>query len=180
MSRSFGRTLLTTRPPIAISPSLISSSPAIIRSSVDLPHPDGPTSTQNSPSAMATSTPRMTCVCPNHLCTPVMSTDAIAPDSRPLRRSSAPRRFPRPAYDRVIRPAGLPPRDDVLRRLPPQLLLRLDRIERRMRRQDDARIGEQPGFARNRLVGKHVEGGATQYSSIERREQIGNVDDAAA
>ena len=52
MSRSFGGTRLTTVPPIAISPSLISSSPAIIRSSVDLPQPDGPTSTQNSPSAI--------------------------------------------------------------------------------------------------------------------------------
>ena len=42
MSRSFGGTSLTTRPPIAISPSVISSSPAIIRSRVDLPQPDGP------------------------------------------------------------------------------------------------------------------------------------------
>ena len=33
-------------------PSVISSSPAIIRSSVDLPQPDGPTSTMNSPSAI--------------------------------------------------------------------------------------------------------------------------------
>ena len=42
MSRSFGGTRLTTVPPIAISPAPISSSPAIIRSSVDLPQPDGP------------------------------------------------------------------------------------------------------------------------------------------
>jgi hypothetical protein len=53
MSRSFGGRSLTTRSPIAISPEVMSSSPAIIRSAVDLPDPDGPTSTMNSPSAMS-------------------------------------------------------------------------------------------------------------------------------
>ena len=38
-------------PPMRISPPVMSSSPAIIRSSVDLPQPDGPTKTTNSPSA---------------------------------------------------------------------------------------------------------------------------------
>src|SRR4051812_30137060 len=57
MSRSFGGTLLTTRSPIAISPRLISSRPAIIRSKVDLPQPEGPTRTTNSPSGMLTETP---------------------------------------------------------------------------------------------------------------------------
>ena len=52
MSRSFGGRLLTTRSPIRISPAVIFSSPAIMRSSVDLPQPDGPTSTTNSPSPM--------------------------------------------------------------------------------------------------------------------------------
>ena len=42
MSRSFGGTLLTTRSPIRMSPCEICSSPAIIRSSVDFPQPDGP------------------------------------------------------------------------------------------------------------------------------------------
>ena len=36
-----------------------------MRSSVDLPQPDGPTSTQNSPSAISMSTPRITGVDPN-------------------------------------------------------------------------------------------------------------------
>ena len=36
-----------------IAPAVTSSSPAIIRSSVDFPHPDGPTSTMNSPSRTA-------------------------------------------------------------------------------------------------------------------------------
>jgi hypothetical protein len=63
MSRSFGSSALTTRSPIAISPSV--SSPAIIRSSVDLPQPDGPTSTMNSPSAISTSMPCSTCCLPS-------------------------------------------------------------------------------------------------------------------
>src|ERR1044071_8101112 len=58
MSRSFGGTSLTTSPSTAISPALISSSPAIIRSVVDLPQPDGPTSTTNSLSAISRSMPR--------------------------------------------------------------------------------------------------------------------------
>ena len=49
MSRSRGASRETSRSPIQISPSLTSSSPAIMRSSVDLPQPDGPTRTMNSP-----------------------------------------------------------------------------------------------------------------------------------
>src|SRR6202043_1831171 len=56
ISRSFGGTSLTTSPPIMMSPSVISSSPAIIRRVVDFPQPDGPTSTTNSWSAMSRST----------------------------------------------------------------------------------------------------------------------------
>ena len=51
MSRSFGSTWLTMRPSMAIVPPLISSSPAIIRSVVDLPQPEGPTRTMNSRSS---------------------------------------------------------------------------------------------------------------------------------
>src|SRR5205085_10170475 len=58
MSRSFGGTSLTTSPPIMMSPSEMSSSPAIILSVVDLPQPDGPTSTTNSWSAISRSMPR--------------------------------------------------------------------------------------------------------------------------
>src|SRR6185312_4021291 len=50
MSRSFGDMSLTTRPPIESVPAEMSSSPATMRSAVVLPHPDGPTSTRNSPS----------------------------------------------------------------------------------------------------------------------------------
>jgi hypothetical protein len=51
MSRSAGSVLLTTLSDIFTSPLEISSSPATMRSSVDFPQPDGPTSTMNSPSA---------------------------------------------------------------------------------------------------------------------------------
>src|SRR3954452_8231854 len=53
MSRSRGGMSLTTRSPIRISPSVVSSSPATMRSAVDLPEPDGPTSTVKPPSGMS-------------------------------------------------------------------------------------------------------------------------------
>src|SRR6476619_7664034 len=51
MSRSFGARWLTTSSPMRSSPSVMSSSPTIIRSSVDFPQPDGPTRIMNSPSS---------------------------------------------------------------------------------------------------------------------------------
>ena len=53
MLRSFGVRSFTTRSPIRSSPSLISSSPATIRSAVVLPQPDGPTRTISSPSLIS-------------------------------------------------------------------------------------------------------------------------------
>jgi hypothetical protein len=55
MSRSLGDSVLTTRSPIFMVPLEMSSSPATIRRAVLLPHPDGPTRTRNSPSAMSRS-----------------------------------------------------------------------------------------------------------------------------
>src|SRR5882672_7518151 len=78
MSRSFGATLFTTRPPILTSPPEISSRPATMRSSVLLPQPEGPTRTQNSPSAIDTSTPRTTSVEPNVLRTALRVTAAMS------------------------------------------------------------------------------------------------------
>src|SRR2546430_4192315 len=77
MSRSFGGTSLTTSPSTAISPALISSSPAIIRSVVDLPQPEGPTSTTNSLSAMSRSMPRTASVSSYFLTTFLSETCAI-------------------------------------------------------------------------------------------------------
>ena len=57
MSRSLGGMWVTSRSPMRILPSLTSSSPASIRKVVDLPQPDGPTSTMNSPSLISRSMP---------------------------------------------------------------------------------------------------------------------------
>ena len=48
MSRSLGATSFISLPSMYSSPALISSRPAIIRRVVDLPQPEGPTSTMNS------------------------------------------------------------------------------------------------------------------------------------
>jgi hypothetical protein len=51
MSRSLGGRSLTTRSPILMVPSVMSSSPATILRAVVLPQPEGPTKTMKSPSA---------------------------------------------------------------------------------------------------------------------------------
>src|SRR5438874_9993942 len=86
MSRSFGATPLTTRLPIAIRPPEISSSPAIIRKSVDLPQPEGPTSTQNSPSSTPMSTPCTTSGEAKQLRNPEEVADAMGGLDVPARR----------------------------------------------------------------------------------------------
>src|SRR5712671_4913576 len=103
MSRSFGWTVLTTRPPIEIVPEVMFSSPAISRSKVDFPQPEGPTSTTNCPSSIGTLTPCRISASPNDLRTSRMSTDAMAllPPSRWISKS---RRFLR---SRLGGPAGI-------------------------------------------------------------------------
>src|SRR5882724_11942122 len=88
MSRSLGSTPLTMRPSIATVPALTVSSPATMRNRVDLPQPDGPTTTTNSPSATAQLTPCTTSRVPYDLRTPSRVTVAI---------SSAPSDFVAPA-----------------------------------------------------------------------------------
>jgi hypothetical protein len=56
MSRSIGGRLFTTVSPIAMSPEVIDSRPATMRSVVVLPQPDGPTKTMNSLSRISRST----------------------------------------------------------------------------------------------------------------------------
>ena len=56
MFRFDGWTPFIVWPLIAISPVVMSSSPAIMFRSVDLPQPDGPTRTRNSPSSTEMST----------------------------------------------------------------------------------------------------------------------------
>src|SRR4051794_21576218 len=57
MSRSLGGIPLTSRASMKLEPSSTGSSPASIRRVVDFPHPDGPTSTMNSPSPISRSSP---------------------------------------------------------------------------------------------------------------------------
>src|SRR5262245_21768623 len=77
MSRSFGWTLLTTRSPIEIVPEVMFSRPASMRSSVDFPQPEGPTSTTNSPSSIGIDTPCKTSKLPNDFRTSRICTDDI-------------------------------------------------------------------------------------------------------
>src|SRR5260221_11387020 len=57
MSRSLGGRSFTMRPPMEMVPEVISSSPAIDLSAVDLPQPEGPTRTMNSPSEISRLSP---------------------------------------------------------------------------------------------------------------------------
>ena len=53
MPRLDGATSFTTRPSISSVPAVMVSRPEMQRSSVDLPQPDGPTKTTNSPDLMS-------------------------------------------------------------------------------------------------------------------------------
>ena len=55
MPRSLGSSQVTLLPPIQICPSLTSIRPAMALSKVDLPQPDGPSSTMNSTRATSRS-----------------------------------------------------------------------------------------------------------------------------
>jgi hypothetical protein len=74
MSRLAGGRLLTTRSPMEMVPPDTVSSPATILRSVDLPHPDGPTSTTNCPSAISTLTSCRTLTVPNAFATLLIAT----------------------------------------------------------------------------------------------------------
>ncbi len=67
--RFAGGTSTTLAPSIKMRPPLTSSSPAIIRRSVVLPQPDGPTKTTNDPSSISRSAPGMTICGPKALLT---------------------------------------------------------------------------------------------------------------
>jgi hypothetical protein len=77
MSRSLESRSLTTRPSMSISPPLIGSRPASMRSRVDLPQPEGPTSTTNSPSAMSKLMPWMILTLPKFFSMPRKETEAM-------------------------------------------------------------------------------------------------------
>src|ERR1700741_5356897 len=84
--RLAGGTSLTSTPSISMRPPAVSSSPAISRSRVDLPQPDGPTKTTNSPSSISRSTDGMIVTSPNVLLTPfrtILSLMPTLPGCRP-------------------------------------------------------------------------------------------------
>src|SRR5215217_5177694 len=78
MPRLAGTRSFTRSPPMKRSPSVMSSRPAMRRSSVDFPQPEGPTKTTNSPSWMSRSTPWMTFALPKDFRTFLRITSAIA------------------------------------------------------------------------------------------------------
>jgi hypothetical protein len=57
MPRMEGGMSLTTWPPIDSVPAVMLSRPAMVRRRVDLPQPEGPTKTTNSPERMSRSMP---------------------------------------------------------------------------------------------------------------------------
>src|SRR5512138_2457000 len=81
---------LTSRSPMKTRPSLTVSSPAIRFSKVDLPHPDGPTSTTNSPSPISRSMPFSTSVLPKRFnkFSVLTSTICALPLQRPGRKAT--------------------------------------------------------------------------------------------
>src|ERR1700674_4024922 len=81
MSRSFDSMSFTTRSSIEMAPPLTSSRPASMRSRVDLPHPEGPTSTMNSPSWMSKLRPGITFVAPHDFSMFLNDTEAMVPSS---------------------------------------------------------------------------------------------------
>src|SRR5262249_12055474 len=83
MSRALAGKSVTSRLSMTIAPFVTCSRPAMMRSSVDFPQPDGPTSTRNSPSAMASWISCSTCTLPNDfatLSTSIVAMRALLPD----------------------------------------------------------------------------------------------------
>ncbi len=76
MPRSAAAMVFIDLPPINCSPEVISSSPAIMRSRVDLPQPDGPTKTTSSRSSTTSETSRTASTLPKDLATFLSSTEA--------------------------------------------------------------------------------------------------------
>ena len=68
MPRRFGRTPVTSLPSTSTRPEVGRSNPAIRRSAVVLPHPDGPRSERNSPVAIERSIPSSATTSPNTRC----------------------------------------------------------------------------------------------------------------
>src|SRR5882724_11457937 len=95
-----GGTSLDRTPSMKRSPPVISSSPAMSLSRVDLPQPDGPTKTQNSRSSIPSDTPLMMSTSPKDFLMLVSLTVAIAVSSY----FTAPNVRPRTSWRWLIQP----------------------------------------------------------------------------
>src|SRR6185437_3128380 len=78
MSRCEGCRSLTTRPPMLTSPEVIASNPAMVLSNVDLPQPEGPTSTRKPPFSNEMSMPLRISTAPKRLRKLLISSVAIS------------------------------------------------------------------------------------------------------
>src|SRR5882672_4175668 len=67
-----------SRPPIRMDPESGASRPATTRSSVDLPQPDGPSSTTNSPSRAVSERRSMATLSPKRLVTPSIANSKVS------------------------------------------------------------------------------------------------------
>src|ERR1019366_142757 len=169
MSRSLDSTSLTTWPSMAIVPPLISSSPASMRSSVDLPQPEGPTSTVNSPSAMSKAMPWMTLTAPKVFSTLQNETDATSGLS-PGRRKAGLRRLGGQRtnvsvgalHSSALHGAGREARDHVA----------LERVVDRRRRQRIEKTGRHEQLPWRIIRGKKAaEGDAERRAPVVGEEQ---------
>src|SRR5215212_1906276 len=125
MSRSLGVRSFTTSPPIETVPSVISSSPATMRSAVVLPQPEGPTRTRNSPSRASSVRSMTACTPPSY----------VLPTSSNVTSATSPL-LPSSTLDRAARQA-----------LDDEPLQGEEQQRRRDRRQEHAR-GERPPLLR--------------------------------
>src|SRR5262249_5587623 len=90
MPRARGGRSLTTSPSITMSPEVGFSRPAMMRKSVVLPHPDGPSSTMNSPSRAVRLMPSTAMTSPNRLVMALVETAATSTSWHALGAYSVP------------------------------------------------------------------------------------------
>src|SRR5919198_3787879 len=132
--RRFARTSVTSVPCMTMRPASGSSKPATMRSVVVLPHPLGPSSEKNSPSAISSDTSSTAFTPPKRLLTPTSPIAARIPtESIPLAQQR-----PERTRARTLRAAQ--------ERQPPPVLDRAqDRVVVVLGRRDDAAARGRPG-----------------------------------
>src|SRR5713226_9386147 len=153
-SRSFGDRSVTVRSPIEISPAVTSSSPATNLRTVDFPHPDGPTSTMNSPSAISReSSSTATTSAPKTLVTPCRTIFAMSHPSRALWIRPGPSRPSRTGAGRLRQaPIGQLPSNPPVRGRPAAQQIETQEGGSGYRRRGDLRDARPRGDGRESLA----------------------------